>query len=109
MSLTLKLTDFLEKNRVPYEIIKHAKRYRASETAVAEHAPENEFAKVVMVKTQGKDLMFVIPADRKLDLRKVGVELETDDLHVEKEDEFRSLFPDCDTGAMPPFGTLYKI
>ncbi|MGA2192837.1 MAG: YbaK/EbsC family protein, partial [Nitrospirota bacterium] len=25
------------------------------------------------------------------------------------EDEFKNLFPDCEPGAMPPFGNLYGI
>jgi Ala-tRNA(Pro) deacylase len=26
-----------------------------------------------------------------------------------KEEEFADLFPDCATGAMPPFGNLYEV
>ena len=52
--------------------------------------------------------MTVLPADHQLDLEKVaraigaGAALDT-------EKEFKSLFPDCAVGAMPPFGNLYGV
>lgn len=109
MTLSAKVTDFLEREKVHYEIISHPKSLTAVETAVAEHVPVHLVAKVVMVKANGKDVMVVIPANRKVNLFKLGNEVGTYDLHIEEEWEFRSLFPDCELGGMPPFGCLYQL
>ena len=109
MKATLRLKDYLKKNEVKFNIIPHLRTFTALETASAEKAPQWEVAKVVMVKIRDKDTMFVIPADRQVDLFKLSAELGTDDIHVEEEKEFEDLFPDCEQGAMPPFGALYHI
>lgn len=109
MSAGFKLYEFLKKKGVQFETIEHPKRWTAVETAVIEHVPPEAFAKVVIVKVKGKDAMFVIPANRRIDLLKLSYELGTEDLRVEEENEFQDIFTDSAKGAMPPFGSLYGI
>ena len=52
--------------------------------------------------------MTVLPADRKLDLRKIE-RLTHERAVLQCEAEFAPVFPDCETGAMPPFGNLYGL
>ena len=33
----------------------------------------------------------------------------TEDVRLAREEEFKGLFPDCEAGAMPPFGNLYDM
>lgn len=68
MTMGYKIHQFLKRNNVPFETVDHPRSYPALETAVVEHALPEAFAKVVMVKVNGKDCMFVIPANRRIDL-----------------------------------------
>jgi len=76
--------------------------------AAAEHIARNHQAKVVMVSSQKGPVMTVLPADRKLDLRKLE-RLTHERAFLQSEAEFAPTFPDCETGAMPPFGNLYGL
>ena len=53
--------------------------------------------------------MAVTNANQRLSLDRVATVLDTDDVRLEREEEFRELFEDCELGAMPPFGNLYDI
>ncbi len=109
MSVIKKLDDLLKKSKVKYEKIAHAETFTSQETAQVEHIPGKEVAKVVMVKADGKDAMMVLPASYKLDLSKAKALLKAKEVRLASEQEFISLFPDCEKGAMPPFGIIYNI
>jgi Ala-tRNA(Pro) deacylase len=104
-----KLKAFLDENDVPYESVEHPTAYTAQEVAQAAHIRGHNLAKTVIVKSGDQFVMVVLPADRKviiLDLREItGL----DNLTFATEDEFKALFPDCEIGAMPPFGNLYGM
>ena len=108
MSIPIRLLEFLNSRRVPYELLVHSKRFTAQELAEIEGVPGSQHAKVVMVKSDGMHRMAVLPSDRMVDLDKLE-EFTGRDWKVEDEDEFTELFPDCETGAMPPFGELYDV
>jgi Ala-tRNA(Pro) deacylase len=104
-----RLERFLKKHHVSYEIVNHPQAFTSSATAEAEHISGNEVAKVVMVKARKQDVMAVLPASCCVDWLKMSTVLGTQDVSLEKEVEFAALFPDCEPGAMPPFGKLYKV
>jgi Ala-tRNA(Pro) deacylase len=62
-----------------------------------------------MVQLDGRMCMAVMPATRKLDLDRLREAANAADARLPGEDEFRRLFPECETGAMPPFGNLYGM
>ncbi len=109
MELPKKLTKFLKRHKVYYEIQVHPRTVTASETAQVEHVSGKKLAKAVMVKADGKDAMVVLPSTRNVDLFKLGAALGKLDVRIEEEVEFKDLFPDCEAGAMPPFGKMYGI
>lgn len=109
MGLAKKLISFLKRHKIFYQVQVHPETMTALETAEAEHICGKSLAKVVMVKTRGRDAMIVVPCDRNVDLLKLSAVLGTDDLEVSEEKEFSALFPDCEPGAMPAFGRIYKI
>jgi Ala-tRNA(Pro) deacylase len=109
MSVAKKLEEILKANKAKYEKIVHAETFTSQHTAQAEHAPGKTVAKVVMVKADGKDAMLVVPSTHKLDLGKVKKYLGAKDARLASEEEFARLFPDCEKGAMPPFGELYSV
>ncbi|NWG02277.1 MAG: YbaK/EbsC family protein [Syntrophaceae bacterium] len=109
MTILKKLKDYLEKNQVPYEIGVHSMVYTAQEIAATLHIPGKELAKVVMVKADKKMVMLVLPASYRVDTKKLKKVLKCKKLGISKEKDFEELFPDCEIGAMPPFGNLYHL
>ena len=108
MNIPRALLDCLNTNKIPYEILPHAKAFTARMAATAEHIARHHQAKVVMVSSQKGPVMTVLPADRKLDLRKLH-RLTHERAALQSEAEFAPVFPDCERGAMPPFGNLYGL
>ena len=109
MTILKKLKDCLEKNQVPYQMGVHQPVYTSQEIAAAMHVPGKELAKVVMVKADGKMVMFVLPASYRVDTKKLKKVLRCKKLGIAKEKDFEEVFPDCEVGAMPPFGNLYNL
>jgi Ala-tRNA(Pro) deacylase len=108
MSIPARLKEFLDSKKVKYEVIKHPAAYTAQELAAVEHVKGRRHAKVVIVKSDGGHLMAVLPADHRVDLKKLD-ELTGQRTLLATEAEFKSLFPDCEPGTMPPFGALYNL
>lgn len=108
MKIPKQLIDCLNENRVRYEILHHPEAMTAQRIAQVEHVKGRHQAKVVILKSGGRHLMAVLPADRQIDLEKIG-NVTGKSASLGKEEEFKSLFPDCATGAMPPFGNLYGL
>jgi len=104
-----KLKDYLEQNQVSYELGYHVRVYTAQEIAAAQHVPGKEMAKVVMVKVDGENVMLVLPASYRVEMKKLKGVLNSRKVAMVKEEEFQELFPDCEIGAMPPFGNLYNL
>ena len=105
-----KLQTFLDEHRVKYIIINHSPAYTARETAASTLIPRREFAKAVLVKLADDELlMAVVPASRHADLNALAEAAGADAACLATEDEFESLFPGCEPGAVPPFGNLYGI
>jgi Ala-tRNA(Pro) deacylase len=108
MGVPTKLIDFLNQSKVRYEVLHHPEAFTAQELAAIEHVSGRSHAKVVMVKTDRELLMTVLPADHRLDLEKLD-KIAGRQTALATEAEFKSLFPDCAVGSMPPFGQLYGV
>jgi len=104
-----KVKEFLDGAGVRYIVVSHAPAYTAQEIAASAHIPGKELAKTVMVKLDGKMAMAVLPASHVVDFDKLKQVAGSSKAELASEDEFRSLFPECEVGAMPPFGNLYDI
>lgn len=108
MEIPKKLIDCLNESKSSYEILHHPEAFTAQTNAAAEHIKGHHHAKVVMVKSGGRHLMTVLPADHQVDLQQFE-KLTGESVTLETEEEFKSLFPDCAVGAMPSFGHLYGV
>jgi len=104
-----RMEHYLRENGVPFEVMAHAQAYTMQEVAAALHVSGKQVAKVVMVKADEKTVMLVTPASSRLDFAQVRALLDAKKVSLAKEEEFADLFPDCGTGAMPPFGNLYSV
>ena len=104
-----KLKEFLDRERIKYVSIVHSTAYTAQEVAASTHITGKELAKVVIVKLDGDMAMAVLPANRKIVLQDLREVTGSDQVKFASEEEFKAKFPECETGAMPPFGNLYGM
>ena len=103
-----KLKQMLDQKGIRYIGINHSPAYTAREVAASTFVPRSEFAKTVIVDLDGDKVMAVVSASRHVDLVALRKLAGASEARLASEDEFRDMFPDCDLGAMPPFGSLYK-
>jgi len=108
MKIPKRLIDCLNEKKVKYEILEHAEAVTAQRVAQVQHVKGRRHAKVVIIRSGEKYLMTVLPADHQVDLGKINKVLGKGSA-LATEEEFKSLFPDCAIGAMPPFGHLYGL
>jgi Ala-tRNA(Pro) deacylase len=104
-----RLEAYLREHGVRYEVTPHAEAYTAQEVAATEHVPGRQFAKVVIAEADGQHVMLVLPASARVDLVRLRAALGAKVARLAREEEFAARFPDCEAGAMPPFGNLYDI
>lgn len=104
-----KLEKYFHDNGVKFQAMTHATAYTAQDVAAAQKVKGKQVAKVVMVLANAKSVMLVLPASYRIDFAKLKGVLAAKEARLAKEEEFSMLFPDCDPGAMPPFGNLYNV
>lgn len=104
-----KLTLWLDSNGVRYTRITHSVAFTAQEIASLTHISGDELAKSVMVFADDQLVMAVVPASRQVSLAHLKDATGATTITLANESEFRGAFPDCELGAMPPFGHLYNI
>ena len=109
MSVLKRLKDYLDERNIKYVKISHSPAFTAQEIAASSHISGNELAKTVIVRANDGFVMAVLPATRKIDFESLKKVLKSRDIRLASEDEFKDIFPDCEVGAMPPFGNLYKL
>ncbi|MCK4271466.1 YbaK/EbsC family protein [bacterium] len=104
-----KVAQFLDNHKVKYVMVKHSTAFTAQEIAASAHIPGKELAKTVMVKLDGTMAMAVLPASYRVDFKGLKKLTGAKKVELASEDEFQRLFPECEIGAMPPFGNLYDM
>jgi len=104
-----RLTDYLDRNHIKYVVLTHSPAYTATEIASLVHLPGNEVAKTVIVNMDGKKAMAVLPASHMIDFGVLREALAAHDMELAGEADFKELFPECELGAMPPFGNLFNL
>ena len=104
-----KLKAFLDEHQIKYVTISHSTAYTAQEIAASAHIPGKEVAKTVMVKIDGAMAMAVLPASYQVDFDLLKTATGAQEVELATEEEFKGLFPECEVGAMPPFGNLYGM
>ena len=104
-----KLKEFLDSRNIRYVVISHSVAYTAAGIAALTHIPGRELAKTVIVKMDGALAMAVVSASQHVDLAQLRAATGSNSVELASEDEFKAKFPDCELGAMPPFGNLYGL
>lgn len=109
MMAVARVREWLDQQKVKYEVRPHMEAYTAQEVAGAAHIPGRAFAKVVMLKGQQGLAMAVLPAKCRVDVARMRQLLRDDTATLAKESDFEGTFKGCETGAMPAFGNLYGV
>ena len=104
-----RLRSFLDSHNIRYMVITHSLAYTSQGVAALAHVSGKKLAKTVIVKIDGILAMAVIPASEHVDLDRVRTLTGAQVVQLATEREFKDAFPDCETGAMPPFGNLYDM
>ena len=103
------LQAFLDEQKVKYVTIRHSAAFTAPEVAASAHVSGRDFAKTLIVVIKGEMAMVALPANRQLVLGELCELFETPHVRLATEAEYKHAFPDCEVGAMPPFGHLYGM
>lgn len=103
------LTSYLDKSGVEYRLLQHDPAFTAHEVARATHVADTILAKSIVVFADGQFVMAVLRADQVVDLHRLKAALGAKNIQLAREPDLEALFPDCQTGAMPPFGNLYGL
>lgn len=108
MSMSARLKALLDQNQIHYTLMTHSPTYTAQGAAAALHIPGKDLAKTVVLCAASQTALAVLPASYHVNLKKL-CELMGQTPRLATEEEFVSLFPDCELGAMPPLGQLYGL
>jgi Ala-tRNA(Pro) deacylase len=104
-----KIKDFLTQHKIHYLSVSHPQAYATREISHLSNISERAFAKSVLIHAGNKTLMIVLPANERIEFDALKKILRENSVTLVPEEAFLTLFPDCEIGAMPPFGNLYNI
>ena len=109
MSISKRLRDLFEEARISYEVYNHPVAFTAQKIGEGVHCSGDRMAKVVMLNVDGKLAMSVVTGTQRVHLTTTCASIGAGEVRLATEDEFTSRFPDCEIGAMPPFGNLFGL
>ena len=102
------INQYLKQHGVKFSVVQHPLAYTAQEEAAVTHVPGREWAKAVVCMVDDVPVLAVLPADHLVDLDRFRAACGAQSVRLANEAELRPLFADCELGAMPPLGPLYK-
>lgn len=109
MSVPQRIAEYLESQHVPFERLSHPQAFAAQEVAYSLHISGKQLAKAVVLKADDNPVMVVLPASHRLSIKDLRGLLDVHRLEMTSETELAAIFPDCELGAIPPFGNLYGM
>lgn len=104
-----KLKEYLDSQHVKYVCLSHSVAFTAQEVAASAHVSGKQMAKTVIVKVGDELAMVVLPAHDHVNFAALKAAIGAKDVDLASESSFKSKFPECEVGAMPPFGNLYNM
>lgn len=103
------LKEHLDTHKIKYVCISHSPAFTAQEVAASAHVSGKQFAKTVIVKMGDQLAMVVVPANDHVNFTALKELTGMSQIDLATESEFKNKFPECEVGAMPPFGNLYNM
>jgi len=108
MAVSPSVQEFLRRSEIEYTVFPHPPAYTARQEAIAASVPARNWAKTVICFADGEPIEAVVPSDCEVDLELLREVAGASYLRLATEDELDWMFPECETGAMPPLGPLYR-
>ncbi|MDP2559742.1 aminoacyl-tRNA deacylase [Psychrobium sp. 1_MG-2023] len=109
MSIAARLGDYLANQHINYSTVEHIPTQSSIGSAIASYIPPEYIAKAVILEDhQGRYVMAILPANRKICLRSLGQQLDAT-LQLVHEKELGAMFTDCATGAIPAASQAYNM
>ncbi len=109
MPVLRRLKEVLDRAKISYEVYNHPRAFTAQEIAATQHITGRALAKVVILNVDGSLVMAVLPSNRLVDLELAKAGLAATNVSLATEEQFATMFPECELGAMPPFGNLFGL
>lgn len=107
MAVALSVQEFLRFANVPYAVLPHPTNASVPNIS-AGGVTRRLWAKAISCFGDGEPIQAVVQADREVDLGRLGFLGGMSEVRLASDAEMRWLYPDCERGAMPPFGPLYR-
>ena len=110
MAVPLGVQEFLRQANIAYTIFPHDPAYTAQEEAALAQIPGRGryWAKTVVCFADGEPVQAVVPADRVVNLERLLPIAGSSAMRLARDEELDWLYPECERGAMPPFGPLFR-
>lgn len=108
MSLSPAVQKYLNEKHVPYEVLGHPRSSTSLQAAHSAHVTPAQLAKAVVVRCHDDVIMCVLPASHQLMLNWVDRDYKGH-YQLVNETDLGEMFPDCETGAIPPLGQAYGM
>jgi Ala-tRNA(Pro) deacylase len=109
MAMATRLKQYLDENDIKYVACTHSQAFTAQEIAHSMHVRGKELAKAVVLRADDAIVMAVLPAHHRINLERFAEVVGANHVRLASEAEMKTLFPDCEIGAMPVFGNLYNL
>ncbi len=101
-----RMEQHLKKAGVAYTPVVHVPARSAQYAAAMMHIAGKQMAKTVVLRSDSQILLAVLPASYHVNLAKLS-KAAGKPVTIVDEPECYILFPDCQPGAVPPFGEIY--
>lgn len=96
------IREMLTGRGIPFQELHHREVFTSQEVAQCEHVSGHHVAKVVVAMADGRPVELVLPASRRVALKKVKGILGAKEVRLASEAEMERFFQDCELGAVPP-------
>jgi len=110
-----RLKDFLNSKQAKYSFELHSPAYTSLEVAERAHVHGMKLGKVVVINMfnsediNGEFALCLLPAHYHIDCDVLAKTLAVDEVAISMECDFVHQFPQCETGAIPPFSELWNL
>lgn len=105
----MNVREFLEQRRVEFGATPHRTTFSAQHLANCLGVPGDYVAKTVVLHVDGRPVLAVLQATHDIDFERARKALAAQSIELAPESELGDLFPDCEFGAVPPFGSEYGL
>jgi Ala-tRNA(Pro) deacylase len=105
----MQVERWLQQRGATFEVLQHEPVFSAQEMAQVVHVSGENVAKTVLLKTDDRFVLAVVPATHYIQFDLACEVLRVQHVELARELDCARVFPDCEVGALPPFGSQYGV